>query len=109
MGNDPSFTLSLILFRTLVTTRVLPVPGFPYTSKLDGRAFFNKGNSDWVTFFCSSSLCNIVSGTNVKCNTSLFLNKDFPLCASSNNLSIESFTINPHTNVSSLSTYGFYL
>ena len=56
-------TLSWILEITFLTTNVLPIPGFPYTKRLDGLDCFRIGNNDWVTFSSSEVLCWMVSGT----------------------------------------------
>ena len=46
IGKFDFSTLSWILDNTFFTTNVLPVPGFPYTSKFDGLDCFRIGKSD---------------------------------------------------------------
>ena len=46
IGKFDFSTLSWILDNTFFTTNVLPVPGFPYTSKFDGLDCFRMGKSD---------------------------------------------------------------
>ena len=93
IGNDPSSTLFWIFESTFLITSVLPVPGLPYTSKLDGLDSIKIGNSDCVIFSCSGSLWRIWLGMNVKWSTSLFLIRVLPFWAASKRRSIGSIVV----------------
>ena len=93
IGNDPSSTLFSIFDNTFLITRVLPVPGLPYTNRFDGLDSIRIGSRDWVIFSYSGSLCRIWLGMCVKWSTSLFLMSVLPFCAASKSLSIGSIVV----------------